>query len=141
MNRKGFTLAEILVTLGIIGVVAALTAPALAQNAGSAKIGPTLQKVVSTIETANEQILVDKEASTLSGALGFDMTSNSISDDNVTSYLEELSKHISGSSYSTEEYKISSYDGSSSVSLNNMVFKFNNYLFYIIIKLLLISMN
>lgn len=50
---KGFTLAEVLITLGIIGVVAALTAPALVQNAGTAKIGPTLAKVVSTLENAN----------------------------------------------------------------------------------------
>ena len=28
-NKKGFTLAEVLITLGIIGVVAALTMPAL----------------------------------------------------------------------------------------------------------------
>ena len=31
-NQKGFTLAEVLITLGIIGVVAALTLPALIQN-------------------------------------------------------------------------------------------------------------
>ena len=37
-KNKGFTLAEVLVTLGIIGVVAALTTPALIQNVGDAKI-------------------------------------------------------------------------------------------------------
>ena len=31
-NKKGFTLAEVLITLGIIGVVAALTVPTLMQN-------------------------------------------------------------------------------------------------------------
>ena len=31
-NRKGFTLAEVLVTLGIIGVVSAMTVPSLMQN-------------------------------------------------------------------------------------------------------------
>ena len=31
-NKKGFTLAEVLITLGIIGVVAALTIPTLVQN-------------------------------------------------------------------------------------------------------------
>ena len=30
--KKGFTLAEVLITLGIIGVVAALTMPMLIQN-------------------------------------------------------------------------------------------------------------
>ena len=39
MKKFGFTLAEVLITLDIIGVVAALTAPALVQNAGSAQIG------------------------------------------------------------------------------------------------------
>ena len=31
-NRPGFTLAEVLITLGIIGVVAAMTLPGLVQN-------------------------------------------------------------------------------------------------------------
>ena len=55
--KQGFTLAEVLITLGIIGVVAALTAPALVQNAGNAKVGPTLTKVVPTLENAHEQML------------------------------------------------------------------------------------
>ena len=50
--RKGFTLAEVLITLSIIGVVAALTAPALTKNSGQAKIGPSLAKFVNTFETA-----------------------------------------------------------------------------------------
>ena len=67
MKKKlGFTLAEVLITLGIIGVVAALTAPALVQNAGTAKVGPTLAKVVSTMENANEQILHDEDTTKLS---------------------------------------------------------------------------
>ena len=36
-NKKGFTLAEVLITLTIIGVVAALTAPALVKNTGYAR--------------------------------------------------------------------------------------------------------
>ena len=51
-RKKGFTLAEVLITLSIIGVVAALTAPALTKNSGQAKIGPTLSKFVNTFETA-----------------------------------------------------------------------------------------
>ena len=66
MKKSGFTLAEVLITLGIIGVVAALTAPALVQNAGTAKIGPTLSKVVATLENANEQMLHDNEATNIS---------------------------------------------------------------------------
>ena len=32
MKRKAFTLAEVLVTLGVIGVVSAITMPTLIQN-------------------------------------------------------------------------------------------------------------
>lgn len=90
MKKFGFTLAEVLITLGIIGVVAALTAPALVQNAGTAKVGPTLAKVVSTLEIANEHILKDEEAT--------DLSKVSESDEE---YCELLSKYIAGSSYET----------------------------------------
>ena len=62
----GFTLAEVLITLGIIGVVAALTAPALVKNSGQAKIGPSLAKFVNTFETACEQMMADEGESQIS---------------------------------------------------------------------------
>ena len=65
MKRRGFTLAEVLITRGIIGVVAALTAPALVQNAGSAQTGPKLAKALSTWELANENLLNDQGANGL----------------------------------------------------------------------------
>ena len=65
MKKLGFTLAEILITLGIIGVVAALTAPALVKNTGNAKIGPTLSKFVNTFETACEQMMYHEYANSI----------------------------------------------------------------------------
>ena len=65
MKRNGFTLAEVLVTLGIIGVVAALTTPALIQNVGNAKVGPRLQKAKATFETAAEMMLTENSANTI----------------------------------------------------------------------------
>ena len=67
MKKHGFTLAEVLVTLGIIGVVAALTTPALIQNVGNAKVGPKLQKAVATFETASEMMLTEQNSNTLLG--------------------------------------------------------------------------
>ena len=93
MNKKlGFTLAEVLITLGIIGVVAALTAPALIQNVGSAKVGPILAKVKSTIEIANEQILSDNDANKLSSII--DYKGDSAYDSPKIRYCEILSKYI-----------------------------------------------
>ena len=65
MKKHGFTLAEVLVTLGIIGVVAALTTPALIQNVGNAKVGPKLSKAKATFETAAEMMLTENSANTI----------------------------------------------------------------------------
>ena len=60
-KREGFTLAEVLITLGIIGVVAALSTPAIIRNSQSAKIGPQLAKIVTTIEVAAQTATMEQE--------------------------------------------------------------------------------
>lgn len=45
--KKGFTLAEVLITLGIIGVVAAMTLPTLVQKYQDKADHSHLQKVYS----------------------------------------------------------------------------------------------
>ena len=53
MNKKfGFTLAEVLITLGIIGVVAAMTIPTLIANTNSAKFRSQFKKTISTLNQA-----------------------------------------------------------------------------------------
>ena len=49
---NGFTLAEVLITLGIIGVVAAMTMPALIQNARNRELESALKKGASEIAQA-----------------------------------------------------------------------------------------
>ena len=68
-KHKAFTLAEVLITLGIIGVIAALTTPALVQSAARAKIGPELAKVYNTLSEANQLFLNDNNAEYLSVAM------------------------------------------------------------------------
>ena len=95
MKKLGFTLAEILITLGIIGVVAALTAPALVQNAGSAQIGPKLAKAVSTFELANQNLLNDANMDTLIAAGAFD-GDNEGNDAGaaIKNYIDNLSNYM-----------------------------------------------
>ena len=50
--RRGFTLAEVLITLGIIGVVAAMTIPTLIQNTNSVKFATQFKKDISTLSQA-----------------------------------------------------------------------------------------
>lgn len=51
-KRFGFTLAEVLITLGIIGVVAAMTIPTLIANTNSAKFRAQFKKTLSTLNQA-----------------------------------------------------------------------------------------
>ena len=50
--KEGFTLAEILITLGIIGVVAAMTLPTLIQNKQHRELETALKKNYSNIQNA-----------------------------------------------------------------------------------------
>ena len=103
--KKGFTLAEVLITLGIIGVVAALAAPALNNSAQKAKVGPALSKFISTLENAHQYITADNEADSLTAVTNGD----------VDTYLTELSKYAKGVKDTKTIYsftpKPSNYDG------------------------------
>ena len=52
MKKSGFTLAEVLITLGIIGVVAAMTIPNLIANTNGAKFRSQFKKTLSTLNQA-----------------------------------------------------------------------------------------
>jgi len=51
-QKQGFTLAEIMITIGIVGVVAALTIPTLIQNSNSKKFSTQFKKELSTLNQA-----------------------------------------------------------------------------------------
>lgn len=57
--KKAFTLAEVLITLGIIGVVAALTMPSLIQSHRKQTTLSKLKKISSVIGQANNLAVVD----------------------------------------------------------------------------------
>ena len=52
MDKKAFTLAEVLITLGIIGVVAAMTIPTLIVNTRAQQFRSKFKKTVSTLSQA-----------------------------------------------------------------------------------------
>lgn len=51
-KRFGFTLAEVLITLGIIGVVAAMTIPTLMNNTGQQEFRTGFKKMISVLNQA-----------------------------------------------------------------------------------------
>ncbi len=63
--KKGFTLAETLITLGIIGVISALTIPTLVMNYQSKVRITQLQKVYNDISNAAVAALADERVDSL----------------------------------------------------------------------------
>ncbi len=63
--KKGFTLAEVLVTLGIIGVVSAMTLPTLTKNHQRQVYVTQLRKVYNELSQAFEQVINDNNAVSL----------------------------------------------------------------------------
>ncbi|MBO6088683.1 type II secretion system protein [bacterium] len=64
--KKGFTLAEVLITLGVIGVVAAITIPNLVKNYQKKAWTTQLQKSYSMLEQSFQKMLADDGVSKLS---------------------------------------------------------------------------
>ena len=58
-KKVAFTLAEVLITLGIIGVVAAMTLPSLIQNYQKKALATQTQKFYSTMSQAVKQYMAD----------------------------------------------------------------------------------
>ena len=64
-KKNGFTLAEVLVTLGIIGIIAALTLPGLSTNTNRRSVGPALSKAIHNLEAANKALIQEEGVRTL----------------------------------------------------------------------------
>lgn len=77
MLKKGFTLAEVLITIGIIGVVAALTMPVLMSNYKKKEYSSRLKKVYSSLS----QAILLSENRTGTSSLDWDRNSYILNDD------------------------------------------------------------
>lgn len=84
--KKGFTLAEVLITLGIIGVVAALTLPILVQDYKKSVASARLKKFVSTI---NQAILfAEEDLGPREGWLNGEMESSESAEAFLSTYIK-----------------------------------------------------
>ena len=59
--KQGFTLAEVLITLGIIGVVSAIVMPAIITDIQGKQYSVARKKALATIGEAGRQIAVNGE--------------------------------------------------------------------------------
>lgn len=96
-KRGGFTLAEVLITLTIIGVVAALTIPTLISNTNTSKYQTAFKKNISVLNQALLTSKIDGTASLASGigtaselAKVFTVSLNVIANHNVGTHSEVI---------------------------------------------------
>ena len=75
MKKRGFTLAEVLITLGIIGVVAAMTIPTLITDYQKQDNVVKLKKAISVINNGVKLMMADEGVYSFSG-LGFNSCPN-----------------------------------------------------------------
>lgn len=63
MKKFGFTLAEVLITLGVIGIITATTIPTFVANAQNKANAAKLSATITTLETAFSNMMTDEGTS------------------------------------------------------------------------------
>lgn len=66
MNKKGFTLAELLIALGIIGAIAAMTIPSLMTSVNNKILATKLKNNIQALETLIGSQMIDNKTNDLS---------------------------------------------------------------------------
>ena len=93
--KKGFTLAEVLITLAIIGVVAAISIPSVISNSQQQEFKTGLRKAVSVLNSAiTMNMALEGESPYDNGNLfGYLIKHMSVIKNNRTSSLRSLDKN------------------------------------------------
>jgi prepilin-type N-terminal cleavage/methylation domain-containing protein len=116
--KKAFTLAEVLITLGIIGVVAAITLPTLIENYKEQVYVNQLKKTISTIEQGINLMMAEDGVDSIENTeLYINMRKNSehgecsasSEDSACQTFYENFSKYFKGSKIAKAGKYIISY--------------------------------
>lgn len=117
--NKGFTLAEILITLGIIGVIAALTLPAITEDIRGKVLQSQLKKAYSVMSQALEQFQNDEEQLPTP-------ENYPASYDGKNSFLDIYSKYFKGNAHCLR-YECSSLNINGFEDYEKVIAEYRNY--------------
>lgn len=112
---KGFTMAEVLITIGIIGVVAAMTLPPLINKTQHKELQTAFLKTYSELNQASQQFMV-KESMSVADYAAID---NSNTMEKFMKYFKGVTNYNKGYWGNTDDdtiarpYKIKSLNGKS----------------------------
>lgn len=96
-RRKAFTLAEVLITLSVIGVVAALTLPSLIQSYQKQVLVTQLKKEYSAVSRAFQKMMADEGVTNFYDTeLESNWTNSSIAYKKINEYFKTLSVEYNG---------------------------------------------
>ena len=116
MKNFAFTLAEVLITLGIIGVVAAITIPSLMENVRNRDLQAQLKKTYSEWNQIAMQFMNDNEQSIPDYAAQY----------GVNAMIKELPKYIKGfSKFSDWTWQQTDEEGSNLTTMPYQVYTFS----------------
>ena len=96
MKKTGFTLAEILISIAIIGVVAAISLPTLGTSAKKQANEAKLKVVISDLENAFSTMITSEVTERLQETKAWD--------DSDSEFIEEYSKYLKITSTETGNY-------------------------------------
>ena len=112
LKRVAFTLAEVLITLGIIGVVAAITLPTLVANYQKTVWVNQLKKTYTTLNEGLKQMLVQENCTEVKSCLLFDYHGDNNGEYHYSSSFYELFPKVfnlvdyfNGDNYYNSKYK------------------------------------
>ena len=122
MRGAAFTLAEVLITLGIIGVVAALTLPTLISNYKNQVYVNKLKKMVSLLENGIRKAAADEDTDVKNSEFyklfnAYSCESANVCDDRV----EAISKYFKVLGSDTNNYKKNKIHGGEKSVLGNII--------------------
>lgn len=98
INKKGFTLAEVLITIGIIGVVASLTIPTLIANYQKSVYVAQLQKFYAEFQAGAKAFMTEEGCTDLQCTDAFEGSTD------VCSWAPDSCAHVEG--LATKSFKI-----------------------------------
>ena len=105
MKKNGFTLAEVLITLAIIGVVATLTLPSLMSNTAEQQALTSYKKIINTLTEAGQLNSAmegfDYTAATAAGAFADNADAGSSTLSAIINARTQVNRQTAGAVYNT----------------------------------------
>ena len=121
MKKFAFTLAEVLIALGVVGVVASMTLPSVVRHFEDKATVNKLKKAYSTLSKAHEQLKFDDECNPRYWDLGGSGNSNGAKKvlNCYSKYIKKLKICNKGKGCFPEGIKYKSLDGTNNILLDN----------------------